>query len=263
MKFCIETTFELFYESFSLTYQKPQQHRLAPQRWHLQARIPSVLSSPCLYLQSWTLQLIPFPLWSFPGTLQQAKSSVTPVNFALPQDHVYKRVSLPPPPAAPYPIGGRGGGSMKGRRRSSTHYSRPTQGPVFCFLGNPSKNHVWNCFSQPRAVVYVRTQINLYSPIGEGMYSLCKGIFSNHMLLSLRKQQLRQWDGECWYVYFWPLPLSSGFFQKLNNAALFLPSERWTVCLETRKAVKHVSCNPLPLPSPLEPGKGMPLPKHQ
>lgn len=32
-----------------------------------------------------------------------------------------------------------------------------------------------------------------------------QGIFSHHMLLSLRRQQLRQWDGEGWDAYFWPL----------------------------------------------------------
>lgn len=83
------------------------------------------------------------------------------------------------------------------------------------------------------------------------------------MLLSLRKQQLRQWDRESWYAYFWTLPLSSGFFQKSNNAALFLPSRRRMAYLEAGIRAKHTPWNSWHPLWPPEPGKGESIPKCQ
>lgn len=83
------------------------------------------------------------------------------------------------------------------------------------------------------------------------------------MLLSLRKQQLRQWDRKGWYAYFWTLPLSSGFFQKSNNAALFLPSRRRMAYLEAGIRAKHTPWNSLHPLWPREPGKGESIPKCQ
>lgn len=68
MKSCSEITFgSEFYKCFSLTCQKPRLRRLAPRRWHPQAKTPSGLSNPCLCLQLWTLPLTPFLLWSSQG----------------------------------------------------------------------------------------------------------------------------------------------------------------------------------------------------
>lgn len=56
-------------------------------------------------------------------------------------------------------------------------YAGMGQGWGFCFIRKTlSQSDVGRCFSQPQEVVYVTTQLNLYSPVGERVYSL-HGVF--------------------------------------------------------------------------------------
>lgn len=267
MTFCIKTTFDLgFYEYFSLLPIKNH----GSVGWLRKDDIPGQEFLLCFQAPAFTFRREHFDWLHSPfshprdpqGISGRAKSPVTPVNFVWPQDHAYKRAGLPPPPATPFPIGGRGGGRRKSRRRRSpVRYWQPRQGRrcragSSAALGNPSPKPTFGIVA-PSHERLCMLGLGLIYPLLLGreciLFAGC--IFSNHMFLSLRKQQLRQWDGEGWYAYFWPLPLSSGFFQKLNNAALFLPSRRWTAYLEAGRAEELAPWNSLPPPSPLEPGK--------
>lgn len=163
-----------FYMCFSLTYQKPRLRRLAPQRWHPRARIPSALSSPCLCLQMWTLQLTPFPLWSSQDTPRLGRwvSQSEPSLPSLPSTSTCHKTTLikglPSPPHSRTVSHRRARGWEQERLEAkilcavSPAYAGKAQGWDFCFIRKPpTENHVWSCFSQPQAVVYVTTRINL------------------------------------------------------------------------------------------------------
>lgn len=117
------------------------------------------------------------------GISEQAKSPVTPVNLDVLQGHAYnRRAGLPPPLATSIPIGGRGGGSRRGRsRRSSAQYRRPMQGRdgagISASLGKPSPKVTLGKVSPNHKKLYILQLSLIYTLPLEGECILFAGYF--------------------------------------------------------------------------------------